>query len=144
MRRLLLILAPLAIVAGAAFAREPVEGDWLIQDGSAKVRIAPCASHADQMCGSIIWLKDPNDSAGRAKLDNANPDATLRARPMLGLLMIRDFRSSESGRWNSGKIYDPGSGKTYDSKLKLNSDGTLNVAGCVLIICQSQTWKRAG
>jgi len=39
-----------------------------------------------------------------------------------------------------GKIYDPTSGKTYDSKVSRNADGTLSVSGCYLIFCQSQTW----
>ena len=41
-----------------------------------------------------------------------------------------------------GKIYDPNSGKTYDSKISVNTNGTLKVEGCILVICQAQTWKR--
>ena len=42
-----------------------------------------------------------------------------------------------------GKIYDPNSGKTYDSKIGVNANGTLKVEGCVLVVCQAQTWKRS-
>ena len=46
------------------------------------------------------------------------------------------------GRWTGGKIYDPGEGKTYDARIRINPDGTLKLEGCVLIVCQAQTWRR--
>jgi vitamin B12 transporter len=41
-----------------------------------------------------------------------------------------------------GRAYDPKTGKSYKAKLRPNPDGTLTVTGCVLFICQSQTWRR--
>ena len=61
----------------------------------------------------------------------------------MGMPMIRDFKQAAPGRWTSGKIYDPGSGKTYDSKISVNPNGTLKVEGCVLMVCQAQTWRRS-
>ena len=58
-------------------------------------------------------------------------------------LQIKGFKPASGGRWTGGSIYDPQSGKTYDSKLSLNPDGTLKVEGCISIICQAQTWKPA-
>jgi uncharacterized protein (DUF2147 family) len=141
--RHLLFAAVLALAAGPAFAADPIEGDWMAS-ATTKVRIAPCAGKADRMCGTIAWLKNPNDKTGKPAVDGKNPDAALRARPILGLAFIRDFKRAEPGRWTGGKIYDPNSGKTYDSKMKVNPDGTLKLDGCVLMICQSQTWKRVG
>jgi len=138
--RPILLAAALAIVATPAFAADPVEGEWLVQSGSAKVRIAPCAGNAGKMCGLIVWVRDPREAAAK---DANNPDPKLRTRPIMGLPLIRDFKPAGPGRWTGGKIYDPESGKTYDSKLRVNRDGTLKVEGCVLVVCQGQTWKRA-
>lgn len=141
--RLMLAAAALTLAAMPALAADPVEGDWFNKDASARVKLAPCAGAADRLCGTIVWLKAPNDTAGKPKTDVNNPDAKLRGRGIVGLPFLRDFKRAEPGRWTGGKIYDPESGKTYDSKLKLNGDGTLKLEGCVLVVCQAQTWKRA-
>jgi uncharacterized protein (DUF2147 family) len=143
MRRLMLAAIAVGLAAGPALAADPVEGVWLTQAKDAKVRIAPCPAHADQLCGEVVWLRAPNDAAGQPKHDEHNPDAKLRSRPIIGLTMIRDFHSAGAGRWEGGKIYDPKSGKTYNSKMRVASDGALKVDGCVLMICQTQTWTRA-
>jgi len=127
------------LIAAPAFAADPVEGEWLTQGGSGKVRIAPCAGKPDRLCGLITWLRDPGAAKAR---DTSNPEPGLRSRPLIGLPMIRDFRKAAPGRWTGGKIYDPGSGKTYDSKISINPNVTLKVEGCVLVVCQAQTCRR--
>lgn len=132
-----LALSPvLSLAAAPAFAADPVEGEWLTQAGTAKVRIAPCAGKAERMCGTVVWLKNAGVK------DTKNPDPGLRDRPILGVNLIRDFKPAGPGRWTGGKIYDPESGKTYDSKISANANGTLKVEGCVLMICQAQAWRR--
>jgi len=131
-----LAVAALA-AASPALAADPVEGLWLVQAGTAKVKVTPCASDKSKMCGQVAWLKTPG-----AK-DANNPDASLRSRPIMGMLMIRGFKPAGPGKWTGGKIYDPNSGKTYGSKMSANPDGTLKVEGCIAVVCQAQTWKRA-
>jgi uncharacterized protein (DUF2147 family) len=138
----MILAAALSLATAPALAAESAEGLWLVQDLTAKVRIEPCAGHADQLCGQIVWLKAPLDENGQPKHDRPNPDAGLRSRPILGLTMIREFRPAGPGRWDGGKIYDPRSGKTYNSKMRLTPDGALKVDGCVMMFCQTQTWRR--
>jgi len=137
--RHLALAAALASFAAPAFAADPVEGEWLTESGSGKVKIAPCAAKPDRMCGHISWLRNPADAKAT---DGNNPDAALKKRPILGLPLIRDFKQAGPGKWTGGKIYDPNSGKTYDSKISINPNGTLKVDGCILVVCQAQTWKR--
>jgi uncharacterized protein (DUF2147 family) len=136
--RLFVLAAGLALAIAAPALADPVEGEWLIQDKGGKVRIAPCPAQADRMCGTTTWVKNP------AKvLDAKNPDPALRTRPLVGQLVIRDFKQAAPGRWTGGKIYDPETGKTYDSKMSVNANGSLKVEGCVLFVCQAQTWTRS-
>lgn len=144
MRRLTLTALALGLAAGPALAADPAEGVWLTQAKDAKVRIAPCPAKAGQLCGEVVWLRVPNTPEGQPKHDEHNPDARLRGRPIIGLSMIRDFRPAGAGRWDGGTIYDPHSGKTYKSKMRVAADGTLKVDGCVMMFCQTQTWTRAG
>jgi uncharacterized protein (DUF2147 family) len=137
--RALILAAGLTLAAAPALAADPVEGEWLTQGGTAKVRIGPCPGKPDRMCGAISWLRNPADAKA---LDSKNPDPKLRTRTILGMPMIRDFKQAAPGRWSGGKIYDPDSGKTYDSKMSVGSNGALKVEGCVLMLCQAQSWRR--
>ncbi len=129
------------MAAGPAFAADAVEGDWLTNAG-AKVRVAPCHGQPARLCGEIVWLQTPTTAAGDPQRDINNPDPALRARPIVGMVVLRDFQREASGRWSGGKIYDPKTGKTYDSKMQLNPDGTLKLEGCVAVFCQARTWTR--
>ena len=135
--RTLTLAAALTLIAAPALAADPVEGEWLTPAGTAKVKIAPCAGQPGRMCGNISWLKTPANAT-----DTNNPDAKLKTRPILGLPMLHGLKSSAPGKWSGGKIYDPQSGKTYDSKISVNPNGTLKVEGCIAVICQAQTWRR--
>ncbi len=128
----------LLLLAGPAFAADPIEGEWLMPDGGSKVRIGHCPDAQGLMCGVVSWLP----AASAKNLDSKNPNAALRTQPILGVTTIKGFKSSAPGRWAGGKLYDPGSGKTYDGKISANPNGTLKVQGCVLMVCQTQTWKR--
>jgi uncharacterized protein (DUF2147 family) len=129
------------LAAGPALAADPVEGEWMV-GATTRVKIAPCPAKTDHMCGVIGWLKSPNDKDGQPTRDTANPDPKLRGRPIVGMPFITDFHRAAPGAWAGGRIYDPDSGKTYESKMHIDPDGTLKVAGCVLVFCQNQTWRR--
>lgn len=143
MRKAVMAAMALNLMAGAALAADPAEGVWLVQDKNAKVRIAPCPGRVDQLCGEIVWLQRPLGDDGQPRRDERNPDAALRSRPVIGLMMIRDFTAAGPGRWQDGKIYDPKAGKTYRSKMRVTPEGALKVDGCVLMLCKTQTWTRA-
>jgi uncharacterized protein (DUF2147 family) len=137
--------AIITAAAGGALAQAggDVQGEWYAQDKSGKIRIAPCPGQADRLCGTIVWMKAPNDGAGKPKLDVNNPDAKLAKRTIMGLPLITGFKPAGPGKWAGGKIYNPEDGKTYNSKLELGANNTLKVSGCVLVICKAQTWTRA-
>ena len=138
--RSLIFAAALGLAATPSLAAGGAEGVWLVQDQTAKVRIGPCGARPEQLCGEIVWTH-PRPGEEAAKTDVHNPDPKLRERPILGLPLIRDFHAAGPGRWEGGKIYDPRSGKTYNSKMALEPDGTLKVDGCIAIFCKSQTWR---
>ena len=140
MRLPILAAGFLLAAAAPALAADPVEGVWLTESGTGKVTIGPCPAKAALMCGRITWLKNAADQTAK---DSNNPDPALKTRTILGLPMVWNFKQVGPGRWTGGKIYDPNTGKTYDSKISVNADGTLKVEGCILVVCQAQTWKRS-
>jgi uncharacterized protein (DUF2147 family) len=122
------------IVPIAVFAAE-VTGEWLIEDGDARVRIAPCGP---DLCGSVAWIKE-----GAPTVDVNNPDPAKRSRPLLGSPVLLGLKPSGTGEW-TGSLYDAENGRTYVGKLTVLDERHIKVSGCVLggLICESQTWTR--
>jgi uncharacterized protein (DUF2147 family) len=140
MRALLITALLLATALPARAAPDPAFGEWLNEDGLGRIAVGPCAGHPAEACGAIDWLKDP---VGHPSHDVNNPDRALRGRPLVGVLVVRDMKNAGPGRWTGGKLYDPESGKSYDGKLRALSTDRLQVTGCVLFVCESETWRRA-
>jgi uncharacterized protein (DUF2147 family) len=136
MMRLFPVAAAAAAVGSPAIAAPAVTGNWIVQDRSAVIAIAPCGPH---VCGRIA--RALVHKPGHSDKDVNNPDAALRDKPLIGLQILSGF-VAKADHWDEGSIYDPESGKTYRSVLKLNPDGSLKVSGCVLFICRSQRWTR--
>ena len=116
-----------------AKAAQPIIGRWATIDGKAIVQIAPCGK---TLCGRIEKIVKPTQ--GRPQTDIKNPDPALRSKPLAGLALLTCF--ADAGELWKGSIYDPESGKTYNSKVSRNSDGTLKVQGCIMMFCKTQTW----
>jgi len=117
-------LAAVPALAGSAI------GVWATEGERSRVQIEDCGG---RLCGKIVWLKEPLDADGQPKRDRNNPDEALRARTILGLPLLSGFKPAPDAadEWVDGRIYDPESGKTYKSRMKLNADGTLEVRGYV-------------
>jgi uncharacterized protein (DUF2147 family) len=47
-----------AVLAGGVNAAADPVGTWQTENGRSRVKIVPCG---DALCGTIVWLKDPND-----------------------------------------------------------------------------------
>ena len=146
-----------AFVAAAAFglsagfvgAAEPanaaptgdVTGVWLDEAKDGGIRIEPCG---DKLCGRLVWMLHPLNDQGMPKIDTKNPDPKLRTRPFCGMELMGGFSQAGPGEWEDGWVYDPDEGETYDSKFRLQPDGTLKLRGFVGIslLGRSQVWTR--
>jgi uncharacterized protein (DUF2147 family) len=106
-------------------------GDWVTNDRTAVVRIAPCGG---SLCGRIARVI----ARGAPTTDVNNSDRARRTRPLAGLTVLSGFTPSGTG----GRAYNPRNGRSYRATLALNGDGSLRVTGCVMMICRSQTWTR--
>jgi uncharacterized protein (DUF2147 family) len=132
----------IGLVAPGAQAQdvEP-SGVWVTQAGDARVKISKCGGN---LCGVIVWLKEPHDPAtGRPATDSKNPNPALAKRPMIGLPLFGSMQPSGGQRW-SGQIYNADDGNIYASHVTLTGPDTLRVEGCVGAICGGENWNRLG
>jgi len=139
-----LLLAALWIAAILAAGRDEPHGDWMTQGCASRVRVHPCKTAPDALCGTIAWLWEPVDRSGQPIRDANNGDAGLRERPLEGLEILTGLRKSEAGRWTGGSIYNPEDGRHYAANLRLRNAEVLELEGCVLFICKQQIWRRRG
>ncbi len=92
-------------------------GEWLVEDGSARIDIQHCGAN---LCGTVTSAKE-------------------KAR--LGERILRDMKPDGANRWK-GTILDPRSGKVYQSTMTLKGN-SLRVEGCIMgMLCGGETWKR--
>jgi uncharacterized protein (DUF2147 family) len=125
----------------------PLTGVWLTADGSTRVRFEACAqgSGSPQICGHVIWLKEPIDPASGAPWkDGKNDNPALRSRPLMGmaLVTVKTDGAGSQGVWQ-GEVYNPLDGRTYTGSLTRVSANRLRLEGCALVIfCQSEIWER--
>ncbi|URW74703.1 DUF2147 domain-containing protein [Sphingomonas donggukensis] len=132
--RPLIAAAAFGVSSAAAAAPTPVTGRWLTVDAKAIVEIAPCGA---SLCGRIARVLKPRP--GGPAVDANNPDKALRNRPIQGIAILTGF-TADDDRWR-GRIYDPESGRTYRSELRIDG-GVLKVKGCFGPFCRTQEWTR--
>src|SRR5947208_10200876 len=78
-------------------------GTWLTENGRSRVKVADCCG---ALCGTIVWLKEPNDpETGKPKTDKNNSDAEKRSRPLLGVQIVLGMKPSGAGKW-AGQVYN--------------------------------------
>lgn len=131
------------VFMGPSNAATPVDpsGTWLVEDGRARVRIERCGAKLEQICGYIVWMKEPTDANGQPQRDLNNPDLAKRSRPLLGHQLIMGLKPGADGRFE-GPIYNAENGKSYEISVKRDATD-LKVRGCMLsILCASQTWTQ--
>ena len=130
----------LSIASQADSATVPVEGVWLSADGTGWIRIE---MGPNGPIGIIEGSPDP-EQRKKSDKDELNPDPELRDRLLLGLTIMDGFTFAGDGKWKSGRIYDPNSGKTYKCKLTLVDANTLELRGYIGIslLGRTETWMR--
>lgn len=138
-------------VALAAADANAVTGVWVTDGGKSHVRIYRGEDSA--YYGKIVWLKQPDFPAdfrnkalaGKPKVDTKNPDKSLRGRPLMGLVVLKDL-AYQSGKhnWKGDYCYNPDEGKSSHSCLLWLSDHgqKLHVRGYLGIFWETHTWTR--
>lgn len=117
------------------------KGTWVTENGRSHVKIADCGG---ALCGTIVWLKEPNDpETGKPKTDKNNVDAGQRNRPLIGVSVFSGMKPNGGSKW-SGQVYNAEDGKTYSGNLMEQGPNAVRLEGCAMggLICKGQNWTR--
>ncbi len=127
MTRAIIAAALAALIATPSFA-DPVLGLYKTQPGDdgnyGHIELYDCDG---SICGII---RGAFDSAGNALESDT-----------IGKRMLWDMRAEGDGTYSGGRIWAPDRDKVYKSKMDL-SGNTLEVSGCILVVCRAQSWTR--
>lgn len=141
MMRLILMMGCIlsSFLCGAQYKADDILGTWLAAEGRAKIQMYKSGK---KYYGKIIWLKAPAKN-GKSRTDVKNPNPQLRNKPIVDLIILRDFEFNND-EWVNGKVYDPSSGKEYSSRISMPDAHTLKLRGYIGISLfgKTDTWKR--
>lgn len=127
MKLLSLTVCVFLSLAANAQTGKNIVGKWFNQEKDGKVEIY---ERGNKYYGKLIWMKDQFESDGKTlRKDSKNKDTKLRSRTLLNTVILNDF-VYEDGKWTGGEVYDPKSGKTYSSEMKLKGE-TLEIRGYI-------------
>jgi uncharacterized protein (DUF2147 family) len=107
-----------------AQSKSKIFGTWYNVEQTAKIEIMKIDR---EIIGKIIWI-DQQSAQGEQLIDVANSDSTLRARPLMGLTILK-ARNYKKGVWQCGQVYDPESGIAYACEVMLKGKDVLEVKG---------------
>lgn len=104
-----------------------IVGTWFSENKDLKVEIF---KKNEKFYGKVVWfICDPKTPNMEDFKDTENPDPKLRSRPWLGMQVVDNLTFNGKDTWGNGTIYDPNSGRTYDSVVRLKDANTLIVRG---------------
>ena len=130
--RLIAVLAVFLLAYPAHAAPSPI-GNWLTEDRSGVIEIAPCGP---DLCARIVGMTEPRDA-------NGAPQHDVHGTPNCGLTILPDGAPTAQGHYE-GHITDPSSGSVWRCTLWLDDAGRLNLRGYILVplLGETQVWTR--
>jgi uncharacterized protein (DUF2147 family) len=134
MRRWLLLAA--LCLASPAAAQSSIDGVWRDDGGYVEITVGPCGQ---ARCGRITRII--RTKPGETDRDRHNDDPALRSRPILGVTILSGL-TWRGGAWR-GRVYNPEDGGTYRAEVRPGAGGTLEVKGCLAMICRTRRWPSA-
>jgi uncharacterized protein (DUF2147 family) len=133
---LILLLGAALVILANDEKQSHILGNWLTEpkDGIIQISVAAGAVYE----GRIIGGSHPG------RLDDKNPDASQRGKPLRGQVILRELHYDGDGKWSGGSIYEPDSGRTYKCLVELMASDSLKVRGYIGIsmLGKSQIWTR--
>jgi uncharacterized protein (DUF2147 family) len=122
-----------AFAAEASDAKD-IFGIWRHPDNGSLVQIYACEN---AICAKVVRVDDPS------RRDVNNPDAALRKRPILGIVVWRHGKAIGPNLW-AGSLYNTLDGGSYYGTLRLSGKSSLELSGCVFrsMLCDHRTWRR--
>lgn len=145
MKRFAALLPVIILLCGSFSKRaaDPIEHTWANEGNTGHIQVYKGAD--GKFFGKLVWLSEPLDvETGKPRLDKMNPDASLKSKPVINMVIMKGYvkSSSDPNLYEKGSIYDPKSGKTYCGKMTLDGK-KMKLRGYICgfsLLGRSETW----
>ena len=124
------LMSFIAITSIAQSNADAIVGKW--EAYPKKNLIVQVFKDNNEFKARIVWFNDSDDKTKPMdmRLDEKNPDPSLRSRKILGMEVLQGMvYNANNNRWESGKIYDAKSGRVWSSSAWITKDNILHVRG---------------
>lgn len=124
---------------------DDIVGVWNATQNGKSSRVSITRASDGTYTGQVIWVEDKYDSNGKRRLDEKNPDKSLRNVPMDQIVLFKGLQYDEKKKnWSGTKIYDPTRGIRANVTCTVVENGkVLRLRGSVLGIGETVEWTRA-
>lgn len=139
---IMIMFSGISYLSAQDYKADDVMGVWMNEDKDAHIEIY---KEKGKFFGKIVWLKNPIDEeTGKPKVDDENPEEALQDRPIMGLVMLKDFEFDGDDEWEDGTIYDPKKGSTYSCYMEMKSQEKMKIRGYIGVSLLGRTtyWTR--
>ncbi|MCX6199857.1 MAG: DUF2147 domain-containing protein [Bacteroidetes bacterium] len=149
MKKQIVTIAALLLLNISSFAqreKNQIEKVWYNQEKTSKIEVY--LAKDGKYYGKVVWLDNFNDEkTGKPKTDKENPEESLRATPIMAILILKGFSvdAEDKNVYTGGTVYDPKNGKTYCGKLTYKGK-TVDLRGFICsasFLGRTSTWKLA-
>ena len=146
MRRILsltILLCTLLTAATAQRAADKIVGIYHITHKGEESRIRIVKNVDDTYTAQVISVKNRTDKNGKVRLDEKNPDKSLRNTPCDRIVLIKGMKyDATKNTWGNAKIYDPTRGLRANVTCSFDTATRLRVRGSVLGIGETVYWDK--
>lgn len=131
------LFANISDIYGKWVTEKTKDGNWAVVE---------FYERSGKIYGRFVFMTDKYDNNGKLKRDINNPNPKKREKTLQGLEFLTDFIYIESeDKYVKGTVYDPTSGKSYESCIKVQNNETLKIRGYLKgfkFFGKTQIWKR--
>lgn len=127
--KILLLLSALLFTAGENDPKsDQILGRWISAEKDLAVEVYKAD---DRYLAKVVWFdcSKPNTPPMAQHFDTENPNPKLRSRPWLGMVVLNNLGFNGKDEWNGGTVYDPNSGRTYRTVVRMASPNAIIVRG---------------
>lgn len=150
MKKLVLLFAAVLCVSFNALAQselndkaESIAGIYKVVHEGENTKVAVTMDTDGTFTAQVIWVENRLDKRGNVRLDDKNPDKSLRYKECDQIVLFKGLRyDALKKKWSGTKIYDPTRGIRANVSCEFAEDGNLRVKGTLLVISQSMIWEK--
>ena len=132
-----------SFTASAADAPGPddILGEYYVEQNGEQSRVRFSKAGDGTFQAHVVWVRNDLDKQGRKRLDEKNPDKSLRNVPCDRILLVWNLKyNPEKGNWSGGKVYDPTRGIRANATCWFEDGTHLKLKGSLLGIAETVVW----